>query len=132
MNAISKIVEFLNSITTTFYNLYLETRGWIYPFSLVANLFYTLSSIFNSIAWQFYYFNQWVETVTNKIASILSYENIASYFEFFLNSASEALAWVRNALKNVTSIIETWWQNTQLTVRSWIDTAKQTLQSNIN
>jgi len=132
MNAISKVVEFLESLTTTFYNLYLETRGWIYPFSLVAGFFYTLSTISNSIAWQVYYFSQWVDNITDKVASILSYENIASHFRTFFDAARTALDWVRGAFTNVTGIVTTWWSSARLTVQAWIDIAKQTLQSSID
>lgn len=132
MSAINRVVELLNSITTVFYNAYLETRGWIYPFSLVANFFYTLSIIFNSVAWQFYYFGQWVDYVTNRVAGILSYENIASYFKSFFNASSDALEWVRGAFKNVTNIVDTWWSETRLTVQSWIDITRQALQSNLD
>jgi len=132
MNAISKVVEFLNGITTTFYNLYLETRGWIYPFSVVANFFYTLSSMSNSIAWQFYYFSQWVSEVTNKVAGILSYENIASHFRAFFDAAGSALEWVRGAFTNVTGIITTWWSSARLTVQVWIDEAKRVTLSQID
>lgn len=132
MNAISRILEYLNSITTVFYNLYLETRGWIYPFSLVASFFYTLSTITNSIAWQFYYFSQWVENVTDKLANILSYENIAAHFRSFFNSASEALEWVRQAPKNIINTVDTWWEGVKLTIWSRIDIAKEALQSNLD
>ncbi|GAJ02753.1 unnamed protein product [marine sediment metagenome] len=132
MNAIGRIVEYLNSITHTFYNAYLETRGWIYPFSLVAGFFLTLSTISNSIAWQVYSFYTWVDEVTGKIGKILSYENIASHFKSFLNSTSEALGWVRGAFKNVISIVDTWWEETKLTIWSRIDIAKEALQSRIN
>jgi len=132
MNAISKVIEYLNGITHTFYNLYLETRGWIYPFSLVATFFYTLSSASNSIAWQLYYFSQWVENVTDRIANILTYENIASHFKSFFNMASGALEWVRGAFKNVTNIIATWWSEARQVIYTQIDIAKQALQSRID
>lgn len=132
MNAISKVVEFLNGITTVFYNLYLETRGWIYPFSLVAGFFYTLSSMSNSIAWQFYYFSQWVDNVTDKVAGILSYENIASHFRTFLDAAGTALEWTRNAFENIKGDIGAWWSGKVVIVQAWIDEAKRIALSQID
>lgn len=132
MNAINRVIELLNNVSGSFYNAYLETRGWIYPFSSVAIFFYGLSSLFASVSWQLYNFSQWVSYVTDRIANILSYENIASHFKSFFNMASEALEWVRGAFKNVTNIIDTWWSEARLTVQSWVDTARQALQSNLD
>lgn len=132
MRAIDLIVELLTSVSNNFYNAYLETRGWIYPFSAIANFFYGLSTFFAKLAWQFYYFREWVGEVTAKIAKILTYENIASYFKSFFNAALDALEWTRNAFRNVTSIITTWWSEKAADVLGWINTARQTLQSGID
>jgi len=132
MNAINRVIELLNNVSGSLYNAYLETRGWIYPFSSVAIFFYGLSSLFASISWQIYYFGEWVGEVTTKIAKILTFENIAAHFKSFFNMAAEALDWVRDAFKNVISIVDTWWENTKLTVWSRIDIAKEALQSNLD
>jgi len=132
MSAINRVIELLSSVSGSLYNAYLGTRGWIYPFSSVAIFFYGLSSLFASVSWQVYYFGQWVSNVTSRIAKILSYENIASYFRSIFDAALAALEWIRNASRNIINTIDTWWSGARLTVQGWIDYARQALQSGID
>lgn len=117
------IVSRLSDASSFFYRIYLEAYYWIYPFNQIAPFFYSVSSLFASLAWDFYYFNQWVDDVASKVANILTYSNIYSHFKSYFDYAVIAWSWVYNAWSNVTGIINTWWSTTKLTVQSWIDTA---------
>lgn len=117
------IVSRLSDASSFFYRIYLEAYYWIYPFNQIAPFFYSVSSLFASLAWDFYYFNQWADDVASKVANILTYSNIYSHFKSYFDYAVIAWSWVYNAWSNVTGIINTWWSTTSLTVQSWIDTA---------
>lgn len=118
------IIDRLNNISSFFYSVYLDIFYWISPFDRVAPLFYQLSLLFNTLAWDFYNFNQWANMVADKVANLLTYSNIYSYFSSYFDYAVNAWNWVYNAWSNVVGIIDTWWSSVQYTVQVWIDEAK--------
>jgi len=124
MNPIDYIVSWCNSISTFFYSIYQVVIGWVYPFWEAAGFFYQLSLLFNSMAWDFYYFSLWVEDVKIKIADVLSFSSIYTYFKTYFDAAVNAWNWIIDAWWNVTNIINNWWASTQYTVLTWISDAE--------
>uniref|UniRef100_A0A6M3LXB9 Uncharacterized protein n=1 Tax=viral metagenome TaxID=1070528 RepID=A0A6M3LXB9_9ZZZZ len=126
------ITNRLSDIAGYFYDVYLETLGWVYPFWLVANFFYQLHVLFTNLAWDFYNFNTWATDVASKVASILNFNQITAYFSTWINYATTAWNWVINSWSNVSNIIGNWWSSVQYTVQVWIETAKQFVQTQID
>jgi len=120
----NSIISRLNEISGFFYSIYLEVLGWIPPFWYAAGFFYSLHSTFVGLSWAFYSFNQWVSDVAAKVAGILSYTNIYSYFQSYFTAALNAWNWVINAFNNIWSIVDNWWSSAQYIVLAWIDDAK--------
>jgi len=125
MSFMSWIVSRLNDASDFFYSIYIEVFGWIFPFSLAANLFYQLSLTFNRLAWDFYDFSRWVDDVADKVADILSEVDIWNILSTPIEWAQEARQWVLNAWDNIWYEIDAWWATTWQSVEAWIDEAKQ-------
>lgn len=128
MFIIDWIVDALSMASDYFYSIYAEIYYWIYPFNQVAPYFYWVSSFFNTLAWYFSYFGNWLDGIAAKVANILSYNNIYSYFKTYFDYAVDAWNWVYYAWNNVTNIIDSWWSSTQYIVKTWIDNAIQGIQ----
>ncbi|GAH37666.1 unnamed protein product, partial [marine sediment metagenome] len=122
------IVTKLSDASSFFYSIYLEAYYWVYPFNQIAPFFYQVSSLFFSLSQYFSYFNDWVDDVVSKVANILTYSNIYSYFKSYFDYAIGAWNWITNAWNIVTNIINSWWSSTQYIVKTWIDNAVQGLR----
>jgi len=129
---INSIVSWLSSVRDYFYNAYLEVRSWVYPFYTLSYPLYSLYYAFYYLASYFSSFNEWVDDVANKVASILSYSNIYSYFSTYFTYAVDAYYWVRDASQNILWKIDNWWSTTSANVLSWIEDAKQWAKSLID
>lgn len=132
MSFINWIIEACNDASDFFYEIYLEVYGWIYPFWLAATFFYSLCLIFNDLAWDFYYFGNWVNDVANKITQILSYANIAAYFRKWFDWAEDAWDWVTNAYSNIVSNVTTWWDASNNPIRLFIKAADQAISNTLS
>ena len=125
MGFMTSIINALNSVSSWFYQIYLEVYGWVYPFWLAAGFFYQLCSLFNTLAWQFYYFSSWVSDVAAKVAEILNWSTIWSYILSYVPNLTQIRDWFYSWWSNVTSVVTSWWSTTQYTVQGWISTAAQ-------
>lgn len=123
MSFMNWIIQRLNDAASFLYSIYLEVLSWPWPFWLAYSFFYSLYLTFNKLAWDFYDFHIWVDDVAGKVANILSYSNIYSYFRTYFDAALNAWNWVVSAWSNVTSIVNNWWLTTSATVKGWIDSA---------
>jgi len=110
-----------------FYSLYLEVLGWVWPFYLISDFFYSLSSICADLSWDFYYFNDWILEVADKIQHILSVDNIYSYFKTYFDAALDAWDWVVDAWDTIWSEIDDWWDTIRPTVQGWISATEDWL-----
>lgn len=126
------IVTYCNNISSFFYSLYLEVRSWWIPASYSAVIFLQLSWMFSYLAWDFYYFNQWVDSTARKLLDILSWSTIKSFILSWLPSLQDAVNWFLARLSWFTTEVTNWWNGTKAIVQGWIDTAKQFLQTQIN
>lgn len=124
MGFISKIISFFNDLSSYSYNAYLEVNSWVFPLYNLAPPLYALSLAFNSIAWQFYYFNNWCVDVWGRVQAILTEGDIWSILAIPISYAQVAYQWIVNAASNVWSIIGNWWSTIQPTILSWIEQAK--------
>lgn len=129
---LNNIVSWLESGADFFHDIYLEVRGWPWPFNQIAELFYYLRFIFSSLSLGFYYFNNWVDDTNARLGKVLSYENIYSHFKSWFDAGRNAWDWVVNAFWNVTAIIGQWWSSTSLTVQVWINEGVLKVQSLID
>ncbi len=119
------IINALNSVSSWFYEIYLEVNGWVWPFYLAADFFYQLHGLFNTLAWRFYDFSNWVNEVASKISQILNWDNIWSFILSYVPNLTQVRDWFYSWWNNVTSVISTWWSSTQYTVLGWIFVAVQ-------
>ncbi len=126
------IISWLNTIRDWFLQAYYEVNGWVWPFNNLAPPLLGIWYGFSYLTNYFVSFNYWVDDAASKIATILNYANISSYFSYYFDAATNAWTWVVNAWSNVTSIINSWWSSAQYTVLAWIDDAKYWLQTQIN
>lgn len=129
---INNIVSYCSSISSFFYSIYLEVIGWVYPFWYAATFFYSLHSAFASLAWQFQYFGQWVDTTASKLLEILSWSTIQSYITSWFYYLYDLSVIFYYFWSNVTNIVTSWWNNTSLLVQSWYKAADQLLQQGID
>ncbi len=129
MPFMSWIIERLNDASDFFYSIYLEVQGWVYPFWQAASIFYELCLVFNHLAWDFYYFNEWVYEVSEKITTFLTSLDLEAWFNEWKQKILDAWYWITNAWSNVFNIIDEWWLTVQSTIRSWIDIAVEGLDS---
>ena len=118
------IIQKLNAMSTFFWEIYLVTSGWYPPFDFVAPYFYDVSVGFNYLAWRFYDFALWVNSVVSDLQGILDFGDIWSYFDYWFNRAEWAWDWVASSWTNVGVIVDSWWSSTQFTVLAWVDEAK--------
>jgi hypothetical protein len=132
MGFMTAIINALNSVSSWFYQIYLDVNGWVWPFNLTAGLFYQLCLLFNTLAWRFSDFGSWVNEVAGKVSQILSQADILGMLRTWLTYAENAWSWVVNAYTNVAGIVNAWWSSVSLTVKAWIQAAKDELKSYIN
>ncbi len=126
------IIQRLNTISSYFYQLYVVTVTWVYPFNLVTGWFYQLSLLFSNLAWDFYYFSQWIDSTTTKLLDILSWSSIQNLITNWFFWISDLSTIFYHFWSNVTSVINNWWLNTSLLVQGWIDNARALLQSQLD
>jgi len=121
---LNAIVEKLNDAAGFFYLVYLEVLGWVYPLWQAASFFYEISLAFSNLAWYFSYLYDWLDDLAGRVADILTFDSIYSYFSSYFDAAMSAWGWIVNALDNVWSILTGWWSATSSTVMGWIDAAR--------
>jgi len=129
---LEQIITYLSQVRDWFLDAYYEVSGWVYPFNNLATPLYWLYHAFFYLAFHFGSFNAWVDDAASKIAAILNFDNLYSYFRTYFDYAVNAWNWVFNAWNNVIAITGDWWNSTQLIVQSWIASAQQFLQTQIN
>jgi len=132
MTFLNAIINWCNTASDYFYEIYLDVYYWVAPFNATAPFFYEICLVFNGLAWQFSYFNDWVVDAVNRLNTILNWDAIRSYILGWLPNLQSVSTWFTNWWNEVTSVIASWWNTTQYTVQGWIDTAKQYLQTQIN
>lgn len=121
---LDQIITWFGSARDLFYDAYLEVRGWIWPFHYLSTPLYSLYVAFYYLTLYFSYFNTWVDNTASKLADILSYSLIYSYFKPFFDAAINAWDWISNAWQNVTGIISNWWSSASQIVLVWVQDAK--------
>lgn len=132
MTFINSIIEGLNKVSGFFYQIFLEVNSWPWPFWYVSGFFYSLHVAFAGLAWAFYYLNGWVDYLAGKVAAILTFGDIWSYFKWWFDAAVAAWNWVASAYRNVWNIVEWWWSSAKYIVLSWVDEAKRWATSLFN
>ncbi len=125
MSFLNWIVDDLNSASEFFYSIYLEVLGWVWPFWLVAEFFYSLSQVFNWLAWDFADFAEWVYDTVDQLGDILSWSNIRSLIRGWLPDLEDVVDWWDRWWVWVGQEIDDWWSSVRPTVQGWIDIATQ-------
>ncbi len=118
------IVGMLNSVSAYFYSLYLTTLGWVWPFYLLANLFYGLSDLFSMLAWSFSDFFTLVNELVSRIDQVLSWDAIQSLILGWFPWLESLGSWFGNWWNNVSSVVTSWWSATQVLVLAWVQSAR--------
>lgn len=124
---LDNIVEWLATARDWFYDAYQEVRGWVFPFYYLSTPLYGLYTVFYYLTYYFSYFNEWVTDTAGKVAAILSFPDIWSFFWYWFNAAENAWAWVVNAPSNILNTISAWWSSASLTIQTWISIATEGL-----
>ena len=124
---LTAITDYFYSISSWFYEIYLEVLGWVYPFWLGADLFYKLSEVFVNLAWNFENFFSTFEDIAQRVTELLSWGAIWSYILSYVPNLEAIRDWFYNWWYNVNSVLTSWWSATQYTVRGWIDIATEGL-----
>lgn len=121
------IVDGLDAISEFFFSIgrWCDDQGW--PFTYVADFFWSLGTTFFYLKWDFVDFGDWVDDVAAKILKFISWIDLDRWFREWSEKILEAYYWVRSAWSNVTDIVEEWWQAISITVQGWIDAAVQGL-----
>lgn len=132
MTVIDRIVSFLFDVSYFFYDIYEEVYGWVYPFWLAAGFFYQLSSIFASLARNFYDFGVWVDSIASQITTFFTWSNLEQWFKDWKAKILDAWNWIRGAWDNIWDEIDDWWNSTKSTVKGWISVAEDWLKALIN
>lgn len=123
------IVQAFNTMSSYFYELYLDCYYAYYIPIEVANWFYYLSTLSSDIAW---YLSDLFSQMLTKFNEILNWDTIKSYIIGWLYWIPDLGSIFYYFWQNVTDTITQWWYTTQVTVKGWIDTAKAVLQSAID
>ena len=109
------------------YAAYAIVQGWVWPFSVLSEPLYTLYVVINSLLTPIADFGEWVADVADRVANILSPQNIITLLQTWLTYAEDAWTWVLNVWKNIKGYVEDWWNTVIPTVRGWIEIATQGL-----
>jgi hypothetical protein len=132
MDFITSIISYCYQASNYFYSLYTNSVNATFPLSSLASFFYSLSLLFTSLSYAFNDFRAWLYNASDKISKILSIDTIVSYFNTWINYATNAWNWILNAANVIAYNIGAWWNTTQQTVLYWIDQAKQWALAQVN
>lgn len=132
MQAITWIIERLNNVSDTFYQVYLDCFYTGFPLSIIGGFFYDLSVFFSNLAWYFYDFSLWVSDISTKVLSILDLKTINDYFWSYFIAAWNSWEWVKDAFTNVWNTVDDWWDSTKIVVYGWVSEARQFLQVQVD
>ena len=121
------IVERLSDAAGFFWDIGLEVYDWVWPFYLASDFFFSLQGVFANLAWDFSEFAEWVDDAVGQLADILSWSNIRSLIEGWLDGIDDIIDWFGNWWVWVGQEIDDWWQSVKDDVQGLIDSATQGL-----
>lgn len=125
MRFLDRIIGYILDIALFFLDLSHEVRDWGNWARWAADFLVDVADAFARMAYQFEKFNDWVSYVADMVEDILNLTEIRLALKTWLDYATWAWNWVRNAWYNVKAIIDDWWGTVIPTVYGWIDEAKQ-------
>lgn len=125
MVVIEWIIDRVWQLFWFFLDAYYTVSGWVWPFSYLSFPFKGISDTIYSMLPFLYDFKNWVGNATAKLVHILSWDNILSLIQPYIQWGLNAWEWVKNAWSNIWGEIEQWWSYTKTEVLGWIDVAKQ-------
>ena len=128
MSFMNRIVSRLRDVSDWFYEVFLEVRGWVWPFYLIADFFYELSYLFYYLANYFSDFGDWVDDIADQVADILSWSNIRSLIRSWLPDIEDLVDWWDRWWKWVGEEIDDWWRDKKHDVWGWIEEAEDWLK----
>jgi len=119
------VVEALNTVSSRFYEIYRTVYEWPPPIYYLGTSFYSLSSLFNSLAWGASTFFTTFNELWAWVHNTLSWDTIWSFIIDRLPRLADLNTWFYNWWYNVNSVVSSWWTSTMGTVQGWIQVAKQ-------
>ena len=122
---IDRIFSLVWDISDFFYDAWLEVKGWMWPLNQLAPRLLAIGDAFWDLLTPIAQVSDWAYDVQQKVADILSFDNIWSYFHDWFVAAANAWDWVLDAWWIVTNWIDDWWSGASLTVQGWIAIATQ-------
>lgn len=123
------IRDLLLDCARAFHNIALDIEGWPFDFRWVADFFWWLMELFQDIAFDWMHFEDWVNDIAYKVTTFFTELDLDAWFAYWKGLILGAWDWVKDAGWNVYQIIEDWWLVITVTVRGWIDTATQGLDT---
>lgn len=124
---LDSLIGWFGKLSEWFYTAYQEVNGWIVPFRYLATPLYWLYDAAWWVTYYFGWFNDWVSDIAAKVVNFLSGSEIWDMLATPINYAFKAWWWIEDAWGTVSGWIDVWWENTQLTVETWISTASNAL-----
>lgn len=128
----SQIISYLAVARDRFYNAYITTSNWVWPFNLLSTPLYYLYFAFHQLVSYFSYFSGWVTDAASKLIQILNWSTIWSFIVSYVPNLTSLNTWFYDWWGSVTGVVTSWWSSTQFTVQGWIDILGQFLQTQIN
>lgn len=122
MRFIGWISDLISFASAQFYIAYLEVQGWPLPYHLLAEPLYRVHRHFHYLAGLFIRLDEWASNVDRRLDTILTYQNIASYFLQYFEYGRDAFIWVSHADEKVIEIIEPWLKASFEKPKGWFET----------
>jgi len=124
MQAISDVIKFLGWLQEALYKAYIEINDLPWPFWMAAWPFYLATDAVNRLAWAFYDFYFWLETLSFKVSSFLNWNNIWDAVKRNIPSLELIQDWFYERWEWFTEQVTLWWAETSQWVLDRIDIAK--------
>jgi len=107
---INWILDGFWAISDWFYDAYQVADDWGWPWSLISAVFFHLYDAFRDMAINFAYFGFWIMDISDKIRTIITFDNVYAYLKSYLDAGMAAWEWVESSWLNVWDIIDRWWE----------------------
>ena len=109
MRFLDRIIDYILDIASFFLDLSHEVRDWGSWARWGADFILDVADAFAHLAYRFEEFNDWVEYVADMVEDILNLSEIRLALKTWLDYATWAWNWIKDAWTNVRAILDDWW-----------------------
>jgi len=129
---LDRIIDYLLDIALFFLDFSHEVRDWGNWARWAADFILDVADAFARMAYQFDQFNDWVAYIGDRIDYMLDLDTVLSIFSNWIDYATWAWNWVRNAWYNVRVILDAWWGTVIPTIYALIADIESWTESQLN